>query len=258
MESVVLEMIGNVAVLRLNRPDVFNSFNREMALNLQKKLDACAADKNVRAIVLTGNGKAFCAGQDLSEAINPDGPGIEKIVFEHYNPIISKIRSIEKPVIAAVNGIAAGAGASLAIGCDIILASSVAGFTEAFSKIGLVPDTGGTYFLPRLIGYHRAIALMFTSDKISAQEAMEMGIVWKVFDEATFWDETMKLATTLANMPTRGLGLTKKLVNAGFDNNLQEQLNMEGKLQVEATHTYDYQEGVKAFLEKRKPSFKGE
>jgi 2-(1,2-epoxy-1,2-dihydrophenyl)acetyl-CoA isomerase len=258
MESVVQEIMGSVAVLKLNRPDVFNSFNREKALNLQQKLDACAANKNVRAIVITGNGKAFCAGQDLSEAINPDGPGIEKIVFEHYNPIISKIRSIEKPVIAAVNGIAAGAGASLAIGCDVVLASSSAGFTEAFSKIGLVPDTGGTYFLPRLVGYHRAIALMFTSDKISAQEAKDMGIVWKVFDENVFWDETMKLATLLSNMPTRGLGLTKKLVNASFDNNLQEQLTMEGKLQVEATKTYDYKEGVKAFLEKRKPVFKGE
>lgn len=248
---------GSVGKVRLSRPDKFNSFNRQMALELQETLDRCAGDDEVRCVYLYSEGKAFCAGQDLSEAIDPSGPGIERIVFEHYNPIITKIRNMEKPVVAGVNGVAAGAGSSLAIACDIVLAAKSASFTQAFSKIGLIPDSGGTHILPRIVGYHRAAALMFLSDKIMADEARELGFVWKVFEDEIFEEESMKLCRQLAAMPTRGIGLTKRLLNAGISNDLNEQLVLEGKIQVEAAHTHDHKEGVKAFLEKRSPAFNG-
>jgi 2-(1,2-epoxy-1,2-dihydrophenyl)acetyl-CoA isomerase len=257
LQYIQSEIIGNLGVIRLHRPDKFNSFIRQMSLELQQVLDAYRDDDAVRCILLTAEGKAFCAGQDLSEAIDPSGPGIEKIVFEHYNPMILKIRTIEKPVIAAVNGVAAGAGASLALACDIILACKSASFTQAFSKIGLIPDSGGTFILPRLVGYHRAAALMFMSEKVSADEARELGLVWKVFEDASFAEDALNYASQLAAMPTRGIGLTKKLLNEGMSNSLEEQLVREGQIQVEAAHTHDHQEGVKAFLEKRAPVFTG-
>ncbi|MFN3341398.1 MAG: enoyl-CoA hydratase-related protein [Flavobacteriales bacterium] len=257
MEFIKIEMVGQVAKVLLNRPDKFNSFNRQMSLELQHALDNCKNDDNVRCILLTSSGKAFCAGQDLSEAIDPSGPGIEKIVFEHYNPMIERIRNIEKPVVCAVNGVAAGAGASLAISCDIVLASASASFTQAFSKIGLIPDSGGTHILPRIVGYHRAAALMFLSEKISAEEGKELGFVWKVFPDESFADDAMKLAQQLAAMPTRGIGLTKRLLNEGISNDLSTQLVREGKVQVEAANTSDHKEGVKAFLEKRAAIFTG-
>ena len=257
MEFIKFEKIGNVGKVQLYRPDKFNSFIRPMSLELQQVLDQCANDDEVRCILLTAEGKAFCAGQDLSEAIDPNGPGIETIVREHYNPIIEKLRTIEKPIVCGVNGVAAGAGASIALACDIICASSNASFTQAFSKIGLIPDSGGTFILPRLVGYHRAAALMFLSEKISAQEAKELGLVWKVFEESTFQNDVLKLATELSQMATRGIGLTKKLLNAGITNSLQEQLDLEAKLQVEAASSHDHKEGVKSFLEKRLPVFNG-
>jgi 2-(1,2-epoxy-1,2-dihydrophenyl)acetyl-CoA isomerase len=258
MSLILSEKKDKVTIITLNRADKFNSFNREMALELHKALDEAETDKNCRAIVLTGTGKAFCAGQDLAEAIDPNGPGIKRIVDEHYNPIILRLRKIEKPIIAAVNGVAAGAGANIALACDIVLAASSASFIQAFSKIGLIPDSGGTFFLPRLIGFQRASALMMTGDKVSSTEALQMGMIYKVYEDTTFAEETLKFATTLSLLPTKGIGLTKRLLNESAFNTYDKQLNREGAVQVEAANTYDYNEGVKAFLEKRKPDFRGE
>jgi 2-(1,2-epoxy-1,2-dihydrophenyl)acetyl-CoA isomerase len=257
MNFISTQLKNNVLIITLNRPDKFNSFNREMALELQNELDNAENNELVRSIVLTGTGKAFCAGQDLSEAIDPNGPGIEKIVREHYNPIILKIRKIEKPIIAAVNGVAAGAGANIALACDIVIAAQSSTFIQAFSKIGLVPDSGGTFFLPRLIGFQNASALMMLGDKVSATDAQSMGMIYKVFSDETFMDEVLKLADNLSKMPTKAIGYTKRLLNESMTNNLQEQLIQEGSLQVEAANSFDYKEGVNAFLEKRKPEFKG-
>jgi 2-(1,2-epoxy-1,2-dihydrophenyl)acetyl-CoA isomerase len=258
MSSFILsEHKNGVAVIRLNRPDKFNSFNREMSLQLHKALDAAAADETVRCIYLTGEGKGFCAGQDLSEAIDPNGPSLKQIVTEHYNPIITRLRGIEKPIVCAVNGIAAGAGANIALACDIVVAAASASFIQAFSKIGLIPDSGGTFILPRLIGYQRAAALMMLGDKVSAAEAQQMGMIYRSFDDAAFAEEAMKMAMTLAQMPTYGIGLTKRLLNEGACNTLEEQLEREAVVQVEAAQSHDFKEGVQAFLEKRKPEFKG-
>jgi 2-(1,2-epoxy-1,2-dihydrophenyl)acetyl-CoA isomerase len=220
-------------------------------------LDACAVDDNVRVVVIKGEGKAFCAGQDLAEVIDPEGPEMKNIVGEHYNPIILKIRNLEKPVIAAVNGVAAGAGANIALACDITIAKKSAAFIQAFSKIGLIPDSGGTFFLPRLIGLQKAMALMFTGEKVGAEQAEKLNMIYKAVDDETFEEEVLKFAETLALMPTRGLGLTKKAVNLGLFNNLEDQLAVEGVLQTEAGETEDFREGVNAFLEKRAAVFKG-
>ena len=254
MESILLKIENSVAWITLNRPEVFNSFNREMALLLQKTLDNCNTDAIVRAIVITGNGKAFCAGQDLKEVTDPElNPGFRKILEEHYNPIIQKIRTIEKPIIAAVNGVAAGAGANIALACDIVVSTDHASFIQAFSKIGLIPDSAGTFFLPRLIGLQRATALMMLGDKVTAEDALRMGLIYKIFPVAFFEEETKELATTLANMPTKALGLTKRLLNQSMTNNLEQQLALESDLQIEASSSNDYKEGVSAFVEKRKP-----
>ncbi len=257
-EFIKYSVEGSVAKIILNRPEKFNCFIREMALQLQDALDKANADKTVRAIYFSGEGKAFCAGQDLSEAINPSGPGIKVIVEEHYNRIIRKIRTIEKPIVCAVHGAAAGAGANIALACDVVIASSSAFFSQAFSKIGLVPDSGGTFFLPRLIGFGKASALMMLGDKVSAIDAEKMGMIYKVVDDANLQEEAFAIAKTLSEMPTIGIGLTKKLLNESMSNTMEQQLDSEGKLQEQATHTYDFKEGVKAFLEKRKPIFKGE
>jgi 2-(1,2-epoxy-1,2-dihydrophenyl)acetyl-CoA isomerase len=249
--------LNGVCTLTLNRPNVFNSFNKTMALQLHAALDACAVDDNVRVVVIKGEGKAFCAGQDLAEVIDPEGPEMKNIVGEHYNPIILKIRNLEKPVIAAVNGVAAGAGANIALACDITIAKKSAAFIQAFSKIGLIPDSGGTFFLPRLIGLQKAMALMFTGEKVGAEQAEKLNMIYKAVDDETFEEEVLKFAETLAVMPTRGLGLTKKAVNLGLFNNLEDQLAVEGLLQTEAGETEDFREGVNAFLEKRAAVFKG-
>ena len=255
---IQFEIIDGVGKITLNRPEKYHSFVREMALQLQDALDECKQKKEVRTILITASGKAFCAGQDLAEAIDPSIPSISKIIQEHYNPIIRKIRTIEKPVVAAVNGVAAGAGASVALACDIVVATESASFIQAFSKIGLIPDSGATFFLPRYVGMQKATALMMTAEPVSAKDAEQMGMIYKAFSDEVFETESWQLVSKLAQMPTKGLGLTKKLLNASNTNNLEEQLNMEDECQVIAANTADFKEGVQAFLEKRKANFKGE
>jgi 2-(1,2-epoxy-1,2-dihydrophenyl)acetyl-CoA isomerase len=247
-----------VAIITLNRPEKYHSFIRPMAIELQHALDNAGNDKNVRCILLTASGKAFCAGQDLSEAIDPQGPGIETIVEENYNATIKRLRFIEKPIVCAVNGIAAGAGANIALACDIVIAAQSAAFSQAFSKIGLIPDSGGTYILPRLIGWQRAAALMFTGEKVMAEDAEKMGMIYKSVPDDQLTIFSLNFAKQLAQMPTVGLGLTKRLLNESMHNSLSVQLSREGAVQAEAAKTFDHQEGVKAFLEKRQPIFKGE
>ena len=256
--SIKLKIENRVAYITLNRPEVFNSFNREMALSLQNILDDCESNSEVRAIVLSGNGKAFCAGQDLKEVTNPDlNPGFKKILEEHYNPIITRLRSIKKPIIGAVNGVAAGAGANIALACEVVVAHEKVSFIQAFSLIGLVPDSGGTFFLPRLIGFQKAQALAMLGDKISAEEAEKMGMIYKSVPLEEFEETISKLAVKLTNMPTKALGLIKELFNKSMTNTLEDQLALESKLQIEAASSSDYAEGVAAFIEKRKPNFKG-
>ncbi|MEO6131258.1 MAG: enoyl-CoA hydratase-related protein [Saprospiraceae bacterium] len=255
-EMIIVSRDGAVTTLKLNRPQRYNSFVREMAIDLQAKIETCAKD-GTRCLVITGEGKAFSAGQDLNEVTDPEGPELQRIVADHYNPIIKQLRKLELPVIAAVNGAAAGAGANIALACDIVVAKTSSYFLQAFSHIGLIPDSGGTYHLPRLIGLQRASALMMLGEKVSAKDAEMMGMIYKAVNDEE-WDEYVPaLAQRLANMPTSGLALTKMALNYSLSNNLEQQLNMEEELQTTAGRTEDYNEGVKAFLEKRKAIFKG-
>ena len=255
--SLKTELSNGVLTITLNRPDVLNSINRETALALQKTLDEAASNKEVRALLLTGEGRGFCAGQDLAEATDPNAK-IDTFVREHYNPIVLKLRQLEKPVIAAVNGVAAGAGANLAFCCDLVFAGKSSTFIQSFVNIGLIPDSGGTFFLSRIIGLQKATALMFTGEKISSEEAERLGLVYKVVEDADLLTEAGKLAAKLAQMPTAGIGYTKRLLNASSTNTLEQQLDMEEEMQLMAGSTHDYAEGVRAFLEKRRPVFKGE
>jgi 2-(1,2-epoxy-1,2-dihydrophenyl)acetyl-CoA isomerase len=257
MSTVLFEVKDSVAYITLNRPEKYNAFNREMALSLQEKLEE-SKSKNIHCVYITGAGKAFSSGQDLQEATNHTGLTVNTIVKEHYNPIITLIRNLEKPVVSAVNGIAAGAAANIAVCCDVVVASRSATFIQAFSKIGLIPDSAGTFFLPRLIGFQKASALCMLGDKVSADEAEKLGMIYKVFDDGTFAEESVRIADTLAQLPTKGLALTKRALNQSFKNTLEQQLQEEELLQERAAATHDFKEGITAFLEKRTPVFKGE
>lgn len=263
MSSILFEIKNAVAYITLNRPEKFNSFNREMALLMQAKLDEAASLHEVRAVYITGAGKAFCAGQDISELAPSQPPPkgeeitIAQILSEHYNPIVKRIRNMPKPVVAGINGVAAGAGANIALCCDVVVATASASIIQAFSKIGLIPDSGGTFTLPRLVGWQKASALMITGDKVSAPDAEKMGMIYKVFADEVFEEESKKIAQTLAQMPTKGLAYTKHALNQSFVSSWEEQLTIEDKYQQKAADTEDYAEGIKSFLEKRKPVFKG-
>jgi 2-(1,2-epoxy-1,2-dihydrophenyl)acetyl-CoA isomerase len=255
--SILFERDAGVGRITLNRPDKLNAFNREMCVALLQQLEACAQDQEVRAVYLSGAGNAFSAGQDLAEVLNDGANRMNSMLSETYNPIVSRIRSMDKPVLAAVNGVAAGAGANIALCCDVVVASKSAFFLQAFSKIGLIPDSGGTFFLPRLVGWQRALALSMLGDRVPASEALTMGMLYKVFEDPLFADSSMELARKLSALPTRALALTKQAFNRSMHNNLEDQLLLEEALQDRAVLTTDFQEGIQAFLEKRPPQFKG-
>jgi 2-(1,2-epoxy-1,2-dihydrophenyl)acetyl-CoA isomerase len=256
MSAILFEIKEQVAIITLNRPAKLNAFNGEMALLLQEKLDACISE-DIRCVYITGEGKGFSAGQDLVEVTADGAPGFNTLLLRHYNPIVARIRKLEKPVVAAVNGVAAGAGANIALCCDIVVAAESASFIQAFSKIGLVPDTGGTFILPRLIGWQKASALMMLGEKVSASEAEKLGMIYKIFPDTNFAQEAFAIATTLAKMPTKGLAYTKQVLNNSFNNNFEEQLLEENIFQQKAALTKDYKEGTAAFLSKRTPLFTG-
>jgi len=254
------ETADGVARITLDRPDVLNSFNHAMAAELRDALAAAAADDAVRAVLLTGAGRAFCAGQDLAAVLPAPGapdPDLGDIVRECYNPVVRALRTIEKPVVAAVNGVAAGAGANLAFACDFVVASEAASFIQSFCHIGLIPDSGGTFVLPRLVGMARATQLAMLGEKLPARQALEWGMIYQMVEPAQLDEAATALARRLAAMPTRGLGLIKRGLNAGLGATLDEQLAFEEGLQREAGRTADYAEGVRAFVEKRKPVFTG-
>lgn len=257
MSSILFEITNSIGFITLHRPEKFNSFNREMALLMQEKLELCR-DPSVRVVYITGSGKAFSAGQDISELVGENKIEIRQVLSEHYNPIVTSIRKLEKPVVAAVNGVAAGAGANIALCCDIVVATASASFIQAFSKIGLIPDSGGTYFLPRLIGWQKASALAMLGDKVPASDAERMGMLYKVFPDETFVKESRAIAETLSQMPTKGLAYTKQLLDISFHSTFHEQLQDEDIFQQRAAETSDYREGIQAFLDKRQPVFKGE
>lgn len=258
-EFINYKVAAGIATIQFNRADKFNSVIRPMAMSIQEKLNECDEDDSIRCVVLTGSGKAFCAGQDLIEATDTDSDiDLQQIVAEHYNPIIKLMRDIEKPILVAVNGVAAGAGANIALAGDIIIAKQSATFIQAFSKIGLIPDSGGTYHLPRLIGWQKASALMMLGDQVQAEDAEKMGMIYKVYEDSEFAQAVENLSQRIASMPTRALALTKKALNKSHENTIDEQLDLEEKLQSESANTEDYEEGVNAFIEKRKPNFKGQ
>jgi len=257
-DNIEFTINNGVGIITLNRQDVLNSFNFEMANDTLEVLNICKEDKTIRAIILTANGRGFCAGQDLEEATRKGGPSIEEIVDHTYNPIMKLIRNIEKPVLCAVNGIAAGAGANIALACDITIAGKSAKFIQSFSNIGLVPDSGGTFTLPRLIGMQRATALMFMGNKVTADEAKDIGMIYDAVADEDLMATVIKLAETLAKRPTKGIGLTKRALNQAFTNTFEEQLQVERDLQATAAKTADHQEGLKAFFEKRMPVYIGE
>ena len=257
MKFLINETIGSVLKISINRPKVFNSVNTGLAKELQESLDLARNDKTIRAVLLTGNGKAFSTGQDIAELVDPDGPEFSKILSDNYNPIVKKIRELNKPVIAAVNGVAAGAGANIALACDIVIATESAKFIQIFSKIGLIPDAGGTHILPRLIGWQKAMAIMMLGEPVTASEAERMGMIYRVVKDGDIDKESLELATKLSNMPTSALASIKVALNKSITNNFDQQLAVEEKLQIASAKTTDFKEGISAFIEKRKAKFVG-
>src|SRR6185503_11692391 len=254
-----VEVKDGVQVITLNRPEVLNSFHLPMAREVQDALAVAAADDNIRAVLLTAEGRGFCAGQDLA-AINVDTEpkdDLGETVRAQYNPIIRAIRRLEKPVVCAVNGVAAGAGANIAFACDLVFASTEASFIQSFSRIGLIPDSGGTFFLPRLVGLARASGLALLGGKVAAIQAKEWGLIWETCEPAALMPRALEMATSLATQPTRGFGLTKQAFNESLLNDLDAQLDLEADLQAEAGRTQDFAEGVSAFRAKRLPVFRG-
>jgi 2-(1,2-epoxy-1,2-dihydrophenyl)acetyl-CoA isomerase len=260
MSSVLVSFDSGVLQVTLNRPEKLNALNPEMHKLLRQALERAADEREVRALLLTGAGRAFCAGQDLSERdVSPGAAPIDLSVSlgSYYNPLVRRMRELPKPVVCAVNGVAAGAGANLALACDIVVAARSSSFIQSFSRIGLVPDAGGTWFLPRLVGKARAMGLALLGEKLSAEQAVQWGLIWKVVDDARLADESLALARSLAEGPTKGFGLTKRAMHASSGNSLDAQLELERDLQREAGFSEDYREGVSAFKEKRQPRFKG-
>lgn len=249
-----------VATLTLNRPQNLNSFNAEMHAEIRDALRHIECDAAVRCLLITGHGRGFCAGQDLGDREIAPGehrPDLGESLERHYNPLIRKLRSLRMPVVCAVNGVAAGAGANLALACDIVLAARSASFIQAFCKLGLVPDTGGTWHLPRLVGHARAMALALLGERLTAERAEQWGMIWKCVDDAQLLEEAHALANHLATQPTHGLALIKRALNATWHNSLDAQLNLERDFQRLAGRTEDYREGVAAFMTKREPRFLG-
>jgi len=260
MSSILTQSAAGVLTITLNRPDVLNSFNGQMADALIATLREAADDGDVRAVLLTGNGRAFCAGQDLADVLPVEGhpmPDLGEVVHRQYTPIIRAIRTLEKPVVCAVNGVAAGAGANIAFACDITVAADGVSFIQSFAKIGLIPDSGGTFILPRIVGLQRAAAMTMLGEKLDAARAKEWGLLYDVVPGNVLGQVCLDLAKRLGAMPTRGLGLAKRGFNAAFANSLDTQLALEEELQREAGQTADYAEGVRAFVEKRKANFEG-
>jgi 2-(1,2-epoxy-1,2-dihydrophenyl)acetyl-CoA isomerase len=260
-ENIIFKVQNGIAVLTLNRPEKLNSFTQDMHFEVREALDSIKADPSVRVLVLTGAGRAFCAGQDLSDrAVEPGGEGVDlgESVEQFYAPLILTLRQLPLPVICAVNGVAAGAGANIALACDIVLAARSASFVEAFCRLGLIPDSGGTWHLPRLIGLARATGLTMLGEKLTAERAEQWGLIWKCLPDEALMVEAMSMAGHFATAPTKGLAYTKKALQFSFANSLPAQLRLEAEMMRELGYSHDYREGVAAFMAKRPPKFKGE
>lgn len=259
-QTILFEVSGGVARLTLNRPDRLNSFNVQMHGEVREALSQLTNDSEARVLVLTGAGRGFCAGQDLGDrAVAPGGQGVDlgDSIENYYKPLVLALRNLPMPVIGAINGVAAGAGANIALACDLVIAAKSASFVQAFSKLGLVPDSGGTWFLPRLLGNARAMGLAMLGDKLPAEQAAQWGLIWRCVDDAELKNTVDQLATQLAAAPTRGLARTKQAIYESWSHSLEQQLDQERDFQRELGRTQDYAEGVAAFTEKRTPKFTG-